>query len=191
MKINSLSALLLASLLTSSIACAEGTPQDVSATIAITGKLNSSAARCQVKLSRDVVVLNASVSQLIPQGNKANDAHYVSIFINNAGYNNTDDSCAQAAKDGKIGVKFIGDADDADGTTLANSSYVTENGAKGVGIGIFDANNTPVAINSDTLTVSDGTSATDMFGVQLVKLTNQNVTPGNVYARLTVEVERL
>jgi len=189
MKKKVMSGLLLGTLLTSGIAYATPETQDVPATLAISGTVNSTAERCEVTLSREMIVLNASVSQMIPQGSNATDPRLVSIFIDNVGQKS--DSCAQAAADGKLGVKFIGDADDADGTTLANSAYVTDNGAKGVGIGIFKEDNTPIAINNETLDVTDDASGNMVFGMQLVKLTNQDVVPGDMYARLTVQVERL
>lgn len=188
MKQNYLTGLLLAAMFTSGIAYAEPTTQDVPATLSISGTVNSAKEHCEVVLSHDFLVLDSSVSQLIPQGGDATDPHLVSIFIKDVGKGST---CAETAAAGHISVKFIGDADDADGTTLANSSYVTENGAKGVGIGIFKEDKTPLAINSDTMTVTDGTTGNTVFGMQMVQLKNQEVTPGNIYAHLTVEIERL
>ncbi|CCJ94804.1 hypothetical protein BN131_2477 [Cronobacter malonaticus 681] len=57
-------------------------------------------------------------------------------------------------------------------------------------MGIFREDNTPVAINKDTLPVPDATGKT-VFGIQAVKLTNQAVSPGTLYGRLIIQIERL
>jgi len=112
---------------------------------------------------------------------------------NNKGESNL--ACSEAVKAGQIALKFTGAADDADGTTLANA-YTESNGAKGVGLGIFGPGDyAPIAINKGTLNVAatlpDDLRGAVQFNVEMVKLTDQQVTPGAVYGALTVQIERL
>ncbi|ELY6247404.1 type 1 fimbrial protein [Cronobacter universalis] len=179
-----LTGLFFATLLSSGIANA--TTNDIPATVSITGKVNAKLDRCQVTLNKETVSLYTHVSELVNQGSNATAPEMTNIHISNVGEG---DSCAKAAQDGHISVRFIGKADDADGTTLANS-YLSQNSAKGIGMGIFREDNTPVAINSDTLLVPDATGKT-IFGIQAVKLTNQTVSPGTLYGSLIVQIERL
>ncbi|EGT4373584.1 type 1 fimbrial protein [Cronobacter malonaticus] len=165
---------------------ANATTEDVSATLSVSGKVNSTSDRCQVTLNKEMLSLYTSVSDMVNQGSDATDPEFTNIYISNIG---NGDSCAQAAQAGHISVRFVGQADDADGTTLANS-YLSQNSAKGVGMGIFREDNTPVAINEDTLSVPDATGKT-VFGIQAVKLTNQAVSPGTLYGRLIIQIERL
>ncbi|EPN9528787.1 fimbrial protein [Cronobacter malonaticus] len=190
MKIKEVAAFALFGLLT--VSAAQADSNDVSAVLPITGVVSSANEGCRVTLSKENILFAVKVSEMISQGENATEPQLVNVLINGA---HKDGACAQAVLDGHIAVKFIGVADNADGTTLANQFSSQENAANGVGIGFFTSDNTPLAINKDTLKVSKVTYVSDegiaTFGVQPVKLTNQKVTTGGVSGAVTVEVERL
>lgn len=96
------------------------------------------------------------------------------------------DECAKLVADGKIAYKFKGTADEADGNVLANA-LTDSTAATGVGIGIFDENNHPVAVNTGTLPAKEDT----IFGLQMVELNGQSGVAGNINSTVTVEIERL
>lgn len=169
--------------------------QDVPATLSISGVITPTTQGCQVSLDKKMVYLQENINRLPMQGSKALAPEKVMVYIsgrNNLGEGNIE--CSEAVKAGQIALKFTGPADDADGTTLANS-YTESNGATGVGIGIFaPGTNEPVAINSGVLNnlgILPDLRGAISVGIEMVKLTDQQVTPGAVVGALTVEIERL
>ncbi|ELQ6222509.1 fimbrial protein [Cronobacter turicensis] len=177
-------------------AMADTNTQDSPATLSLSGVITPDVAGCVVSFDKTLVYLQENVNRLPLQGNKALNPTHVMAYIsgkNNKGESNL--ACSEAVKAGQIALKFTGAADDADGTTLANA-YTESNGAKGVGLGIFGPGDyAPIAINKDTLNVAatlpDDLRGAVQFNVEMVKLTDQQVTPGAVYGALTVQIERL
>ncbi len=95
------------------------------------------------------------------------------------------DQCTAMVAQGKIAYRFSGTADNADGTALANS-LTDATAAKGVAIGIFDADNKPVEVNTGLLPATTDT----VFALQMVQLKGQDAV-GNINTAVTIEVERL
>ena len=86
-----------------------------------------------------------------------------------------------------MALQLHGQADDADGTTLANTDS-SDVAAKGVGIGIFDKDLAPLDINNNQ--ISAPASSSSIF-LQMVKLNNQTPVEGTVHGSLTIDVVRL
>ncbi|EOC1690532.1 fimbrial protein [Cronobacter turicensis] len=180
-------------LLVAGAAQAETTPQDVSATLSISGVVLSSDKGCRVSLSKENLAFNMNAGEVIYQGHNATQPQTVTVSIQDNDINGN--FCSKAVEAGQIAVKFVGKADDADGTALANQYSTAEDAAKGVGFGFFNENNAPIAINSGSLPVSNIGPVTNTpsvtFGVQPVRLTNTEITAGMIAGSVTVEIERL
>ncbi|EOI3468526.1 fimbrial protein [Cronobacter turicensis] len=180
-------------LLVAGAAQAETTPQDVSATLSISGVVLSSDKGCRVALSKENLYFNMNAGEVIYQGHNATQPQTVTVSIQDNDINGN--FCSKAVEAGQIAVKFVGKADDADGTALANQYATAEDAAKGVGFSFFNENNTPIAINSGSLPVSNIGPVTNTpsvtFGVQPVRLTNTEITAGMIAGSVTVEIERL
>ncbi|EPS2707361.1 fimbrial protein [Cronobacter turicensis] len=193
MDIKILTGLLFTGLITAGTAQATTVPQDVPAVLAISGVVSSSDRGCRVALSKENLFFTMNAGEVIYQGDNATQPQIVTVTIQDNEANSS--YCTKAVEAGQIAVRFVGQADNADGTSLANQYDKAEYAAKGVGIGFFKEDNSPVAINSGSLKVSDVGSATNMgsvkFGVQPVRLNNQQITAGMVTASATVEIERL
>ncbi|ELY4323047.1 fimbrial protein [Cronobacter turicensis] len=163
---------------------AETNPNDVSATLSITGTVVADITdACTVTLDKNSVVLTSSdVGALINQGDDATSTVKVKLNITGAA------DCATKVEAGTMAYKFTGASDNADGTVLANTD-TSELGAKGVGVGIFTDANKPVKVNSTDYMVAT-TEGTDI-GLQMVKLTGETAQAGNVTSALTIEIVRL
>ncbi|ELY6245477.1 fimbrial protein [Cronobacter universalis] len=98
-----------------------------------------------------------------------------------------DEICNQRIQEGKIAVRFMGPADDVEGSVFANTAN-GENAAKGVGVGLFLSNRARININQGAIPVS--MKPLDL-SAQVVGLTGQDIVEGNVQAMITVEVVRL
>ncbi|EOC1312168.1 hypothetical protein ACI09C_001194 [Cronobacter turicensis] len=68
------------------------------------------------------------------------------------GGNSYTKQCKTLADQGKLAYRFIGTADDADGTVLANSNN-SAGSAKGFGVGVFNGDDkfSPLKVNQDSL----------------------------------------
>lgn len=171
-----LSVLIMAALFSSSAALAE----DYSATVDISGVVKPPEFSCSVLLSENSVSILEESDTLIKQGENATTPTRIHVSVDGG------PKCADLMNEGKISYKFQGTADNADGTALANALN-DATAAKGVGIGIFDAENKPLAVNSARLAATEDT----VFGLQMVQLTNQEPVAGNINSTLTVQIERL
>lgn len=87
----------------------------------------------------------------------------------------------------KVALQLHGQADDADGTTLANTD-ASATAAKGVGIGVFDNNLLPLDINTSQIPAPAHSS---VIFLQMVKLNNQTPVEGTVHGSLTIDVVSL
>lgn len=171
-----LSGLISATLLMAGTAQAK----DMSANIIISGTLKPAEFTCSVALSESSVSVLENSDTLIKQGDNATSPVTVQASVDGG------PECDKLADEGKIAYKFMGVADDADGTVLANS-LTDETAAKGVGIGIFNSQNEPVPLNTGRLVAQEGGA----FGLQMVQLTNQEAVAGNINSTVTVQIERL
>ncbi|MBB3324436.1 type 1 fimbrial protein [Atlantibacter sp. RC6] len=164
--------------------------EDVSATLSITGQVTQNdTVPCSLYLNTDYVQLIGKTDTLINQNDNATGGANIQINIGGNSYSN---ECKTLADEGKLAYKFVGTADDADGTVLANSD-VTYGAAKGVGVGVFvgDSGNNkfqPLRINHDVLTAK---SWGNTIVLQMVKLNGKEVTAGKVQSALTIQFERL
>lgn len=149
---------------------------DHPATVDINGTLTSDSTECNVITSSNTVNLNGHIERLPNQGDNAtNNASGILLAINDSRCN------------GKVVLQFHGQADDADGTALANTD-ASEAAAKGVGIGIFDKNLAPLEVNNSQMTPS--TTGSSIY-LQMVKLSNQTPVEGTVHGSLTIDIVRL
>lgn len=193
MKNKKMAGVFIVGLISAGVAQADTTPQDIPATLSITGAVSSPDKGCRVALSKDNLYFNMNAGEIISQGHKATQAETVTVTIQENDVSGN--FCAKAVEAGQIAVKFVGTADDADGTALANQYATAEDAATGVGIGVFDEQNSPIAINSDSLAVTNLSTVSNMgsvnFGVQPVRLTNRDITAGMIAGSVTVEIERL
>lgn len=135
---------------------------------------------CHVNLSESTVSLLAKSETLIKQGEHATAPTVIHASIDGA------EKCITLMNEGKMAFKFHGTADNADGTVLSNV-LTDSSAASGVGIGIFDETNTPIAVNSGVLTAKADT----VFGLQMVQLTGHTPVEGNINSIVTVDIERL
>ncbi|EOW6721483.1 fimbrial protein [Cronobacter dublinensis] len=154
---------------------------DMSASLDITGVVKPAEVSCQVKLSESSISILEESDTLIKQGENATSPKIIHVSIESG-----EPKCDEMVKEGKIAYWFQGTADNADGTVLANA-LSDDTAAKGVGIGIFDGDNKPLAVNNGRLTATEDT----VFGLQMVQLTNQEPVAGNINSTVTVQIERL
>ncbi|ABP58772.1 MULTISPECIES: fimbrial protein [Enterobacteriaceae] len=162
---------------------ADVNPNDVSATLSVSGSVTHEFS-CSVKLGSSVVTLQGDIDKLpTPSQTARNGIQTVEISL--AG----DEECTTMAGQGKIAYSFLGAADNATGTTLANTNVGTD-GAKGVGIALYSATGAPLVINQDTM-IAAAAPAVNHLGLDLVKLDGQEATAGAVQGALTIQINRL
>lgn len=152
--------------------------QDHSTTVNINGQINGDHTECSVFTSKSTITLSGLVADLPKQGEHATTPVVLDYNI----MSNSAESCI-----GKVAVVLHGEADNADGTTLANSDTSPE-AAKGIGIGLFDTNLDPITINSNQIT--SNTNAGQIY-LQAVKLNGQDAVEGTVHGSLTLDIVRL
>lgn len=160
-------------------------PNDVSATLNISGTVTQDLQQiCTVITDQSSLSLASEIQDLPAQGDNAT-THSMVLHVNLAGPSN----CLTDAASGKIAYKFVGTADNADGSVIANTDTST-NAAKGVGVGVFDSTMKPLKINQDTM-LANGTPSGNIVLVQMVKLNGQEVVTGNLQSALTIDIEHL
>ncbi|MND81476.1 Fimbrial protein [compost metagenome] len=161
----------------------------------IYGRLETAKSGCTVLMSQYVINLTHADTHLPDQGTADGasqaDSH---MYIQLGG-----EHCDAEENYSKIGLKFLGQADNIDGSTLANTS-TGSNAASGIGIQLTDINNnilTPnVTVSKFLENANAGTNPTNLTAsfplyLTLVKLKNQGVKAGNVQTNMTVQIERL
>ncbi|WP_336284375.1 fimbrial protein [Citrobacter arsenatis] len=176
---NSLLSFAATTLLLISTAHAGMRTDDQSAVLTISGNVTSNESSCSVQLSRTAIDLTGNLEAMPAQGMPATPASSVLLSVTGG------TQCDDLVSEGKIDYKFIGIADNADGTVLANTA--STNAAAGVGIGLYDANGRVVQVNGTRLTATQSTA----LGLSLVKLNGQVPTQGTVAGSLTIQIERL
>lgn len=164
---------------------ADTNPKDVSAVLSVNGVVNH-VSSCAVHLGSNIISLSSDIDKLTPQGDAGSDNMQIAE-ISLAG----DDECSTLASLGKIAYKFLGTADTAAGTSLANTD-LGASAASGVGIALYQVNNGNgvLRINQDTMLAAPST-AVSQLGLGLVKLDGQEVKAGAVLGALTIQIERL
>lgn len=159
-------------------------PNDVSATLNVTGSVTHNVT-CSVNLSTPSVVLTADLDKMPTQGDgNVDGATIVDLTLSGEG-------CSDMATDGKIAYTFTGTADSADGTALANT-LSTGDAAQGVGIALYNtgAGNSLIRVNRDNVTAVAAPSS-NKLGLTLVKLKEQTAKAGAVQGSVTIQIERL
>lgn len=150
--------------------------EDHSATIDISGSVTGDKTECTV-YADSTVVLNGKADELLSQDMSATAPTELNYSIGeNSG------QCI-----GKIALQLHGTADDVHGNVLANTE-TGEIAAKGVGIGVFNADNSVLNINDNQIVPY---SNVGQIKLQLVKLSNATVVEGAVHASLTMDIVRL
>lgn len=160
---------------------AETNPNDVSATLVVSGSVTASQSVCTVNLGQAAIALNADVSELVAQGVTTTPVNKVDMTITG------DDQCKALVSEGKMAYKFLGSADNAMGTSLANTRTGGD-AASGIGIALYNTDGEILSINKDTLPASETPTH---LGLGLVKLDGQEATAGSVQSALTIQIERL
>ncbi|MNE34751.1 hypothetical protein D3C80_1284860 [compost metagenome] len=170
-----LMALTLASLFMAGVAQAEND----SATVNISGSVTPDQNECAVTTLRSTVELNNSkIADLPTQGQDATAGAAIDYTIESGGAG----SCI-----GSIALVLHGEADNADGTTLANTDP-NASAAKGVGLGLFDSSYKPLDINNNQVTPK---AKTGVLYMQAVKLNGQTPVEGTLFGSLTIDIVRL
>lgn len=153
---------------------------DVSANLQVTGTVHDAESDCSIALSASNIALQTkSISQLPSQSTTASTGTTDSINIKLTG-----DSCDPSH------IKFIGDTDSTAGDTLVNS-LATSSAAKGVGVGIYDYSGHAISLNKAVPATWDLLEGNIPLHLQLVKLTGESPTAGDIQASLTVQLENL
>lgn len=160
---------------------AETNPNDVSATLTVSGSVTASQSACTVNLNKSSIALSAEVSKLVAQGVAATPVDAVDLSITG------DTQCSDLVAAGKMAYKFIGTADNALGTSLTNTA-TGDTAASGIGIALYDNAGKVVSINKDTIAA---TTTASHLGLGLVKLDGVEATAGSVQGSLTIQIERL
>lgn len=160
---------------------AETNPNDVSATLTVSGSVTASQSICTVNLGQSSIALSADVTSLVSQGASTTPVNTVDMTIDG------DDQCKTLVSEGKMAYKFLGTADNAMGTSLANT-VAGDGSAAGIGIALYDNAGQVLSINKDTIAA---TSTASHLGLGLVKLDGQEATAGSVQGSLTIQIERL
>ncbi|MBL5900524.1 type 1 fimbrial protein [Lelliottia amnigena] len=171
----------ISALLAAMPALAEQT-DNTSTTIQINGVATSDYELvCAVATSAGSVSLLEMPDTLIKQGADATAPVQVHLYVYGPA-----EKCDSLVEAGKIAYRFSGKIDDADGTVLANS-LTDDSAAKGVGVGIYDANNKPVNVNGGSLHAQKDT----VIGLQMVQLKGKEAIAGNINSFVTIDIERL
>lgn len=156
-------------------------PDDISATLSVSGTVTPTLSPCTVNLGQPSVDLSADIATLAYQGTSTTPTATVDLSITG------DEQCADLVSQGKVAYKFLGTADTSMGSVLANSA-TGEGAAQGIGIALFDDAGQNLLINHDTMTATTGASH---LGLAMVKLAGAEASAGSVQGSLTIQIERL
>lgn len=174
------SALALSTLLLAGFAQAE--TNDVAATVAISGTVQTATPGCTVEFVEPTVDIGSrTISSLPFQGHDVNKAQLREVTANLVG------NCTNEG-DLTANVSFTGPVANAEGDALMNMA-TGSGAATGLGVGIYSlAGN--VIIPDGRLIPGTGTDKT-IFYVGMVKLNGATPTAGKVQSSLTMQVESL
>lgn len=153
--------------------------KDTAAVLSING-LVTPGYSCLVTMNQSSVSLVETPDKLIKQGNNATNPLIIHLSLSEG------EQCESLVAEGKLAYRVLGNADNAEGTTLANQLN-DSTAASGLGIGLFDANNNPISVNTGLIPAAKDT----VLGLQLVQLSNQEAIPGNINAQASIQIERL
>lgn len=155
---------------------------DTGATLSISGIVIPPPTGCVVTSSVSSTALNADVSGLKGQNEiqSPQDMSFIDLQL-------TGPTCATEVAAGRIGYTFKGATDKAFGVSLANEA-TGDGAATGVGVGLFNSLGEVLAPNVSTLLATPGVTS---FGINLVRLNNQEPTPGKIQSFTTIQIERL
>ncbi|MDI3360358.1 fimbrial protein [Lelliottia sp. V89_10] len=161
---------------------ASANPEDISATLIVSGTVAPAPSICTVNLGQPSIELNADISTIPLQGApSALPAETVDLTITG------DEQCADLVSQGKMAYTFHGDADHSMGSVLANTA-TGEGAAQGIGIALYGNEGQPLLINADTMTATQGAVH---LGLGMVKLAGAEASAGSVKGSLTIQIERL
>lgn len=152
---------------------------DIPAVLAISGSVQDSTSGCAVELSRSLVHLaSQDVTSLPEQGQSLPDAtsrDAVSAIL-------TGSNCKG------IALNFMGNAA-GDGSALSNTDEGSA-AATGVGVGVYDASGGIITPNVSARHSLPGVNSYP-FHLAMVKLKNQQPTPGSVQSSVTIQIDRM
>ena len=157
---------------------------DQAAQLSISGNVRDGNQSCSVTLDRSSIELFGDMDSLINQSETIKVGANVRLNVA-SDYSEQSQKCRQLAAEGKLAYRFIGQADNADGTSLANMA-VSPGAAKGIGVGLYN-NSTLIRVNTDTLQANDYGNT---LSLTMVKLNGQAHAPGKVESALTLQFER-
>lgn len=173
--------MLILSSLCLSQAYAQTNVNDTSAVLSVNGALTNSAAACAVDISENSLHFQSRPEDLKEQDKVNQDGLIVMLTVTDSEY------CRRKITDNQIRFTFMGEKDNAHGTVLANQNN-SESAAKGVGVGVFDYNGIPVDINTGTVRAVLPFTRVLM---NMVKLSGQDVIPGDYQGTMTIEIQRI
>ncbi|ELY2857078.1 type 1 fimbrial protein [Cronobacter dublinensis] len=175
---------ILGLLLSSCFVAGAAHAEDRSAVVDIHGVLSApSEGDCSVLPSTTSIALDDSIDKLPLQGSSA--AHLKSTFTVTVG---GDLTCIDKIESGRVGIKFTGTVDNANGTVLANMA-TSEGAAKGVGVGLYNPDGSPLNITTYRPIINPTTPIG--LGLQIVRLDGQTPEAGSIQSAMTIEVVRL
>ncbi|ALB61695.1 fimbrial protein [Cronobacter condimenti 1330] len=173
--------LILSSLFISQ-AWAQVSVNDTAAQLHLMGTLKSGdETSCAVGLSQSTINFNTSTDDIKEQNKINTGGIQLMLSVSNTDY------CRYQIENNHIVFKFTGQKDNASGTVLANNS-TSEGAAKGVGVATYNNAGIPVDINTGTL---KATLPLTPFKLDIVKLKDQDVVPGDYQGTMTIEIQRL
>lgn len=163
-------------------AAANASTNDVSDVLDVTGTVRDVNAGCVVELDRSYMRLDSQAIDDLPMQGLYKDTVSGTINVIRLSGSNCKNNSG-----GSIAIRFTGDADDAAGTSFANTSSGSA-AAQGIGIAVYGyGKNTIIPNTSEVPTFNEQY----LFYVGMVKLKNMTPTPGLVASTITVKVDRL
>ncbi|ELY2857072.1 fimbrial protein [Cronobacter dublinensis] len=152
---------------------------DVAATLAITGSVQSADNGCTVELDRSVMHIGDYDMASLPfQGQSSSSTANTNVA------RFTGENCSSSG----VAIKFTGTADDQEGSAFVNTTTGSA-AAQGIGISVYNGlSNSVMTPNTSSSVVLNKEF---LFKVGMVKLKNTSTAPGQVQSSITVEVERL
>lgn len=150
--------------------------EDHSATVNIHASLTNNISQCQFDTAETSVNLKGIIGDFPLEGENAKAPTKLSYHIS--------DSCDINT----FALQLRGIHASADNTTLYNSDE-SEVGARGIGVGIYDSNLSPMQVNS--VIPIPPTISGRYINLELTRLKNHILKPGYITSALTIDVVHL
>jgi len=150
--------------------------EDHSATVDIHASLTNNISKCVFDTEQDTINLSSALSEMPNEGYNARTPTKLQYHISNSCDINT------------FALQLHGFHGSSSDTVLVNTDE-SETAARGVGVGVFDSDLSPISINS--VIPIPPTLTARYINVELVKFKNQILLPGNISSSLTIDIVHL